>query len=68
MRRLARVLIVACALIPMIGSLPPAGAQTRWRNSIWSPCAAPFATSATPVVDPARVPTGSGVRDVVGPP
>ena len=67
MRRLARVLIIACALIPMTGSLPPAGAQTPVTELVWSPCAAPFATSATPWSTRA-VPTGSGVRDVVGPP
>src|SRR5215216_7895235 len=58
MRRLARVLIVACALIPMIGSLPAVGAQTPVTGLVWSPCPAPFATSATPVVDPAEFPPG----------
>src|SRR5215210_7022697 len=58
MRRLARVLIVACAFIPMIGNLPPAGAQTPGAGLVWSPCPAPFATSATPVVDPAQFPPG----------
>jgi pimeloyl-ACP methyl ester carboxylesterase len=58
MPRLARVLIVACALIPMIASLPPAGAQTPMMGLVWSPCATPFATTATPVVDPAKFPPG----------
>src|SRR5215210_2523682 len=58
MRRLARVLIVACAFIPMIGNLPPAGAQTPVAGLVWIPCAAPFVTSATPVVDPAQFPPG----------
>src|SRR5829696_6443807 len=58
MRRLARVLIVACALIPMIGSLPPVRAQTPVTGLVWSPCPAQFATSATPVIDPAQFPPG----------
>jgi pimeloyl-ACP methyl ester carboxylesterase len=58
MRHLARTLIVACALIPIIASLPPAGAQTPEMGLVWSPCAAPFATTATPVVDPAKFPPG----------
>jgi pimeloyl-ACP methyl ester carboxylesterase len=42
----------------MIASLPPAGAQTPMTELLWSPCPAPLATTATPVVDPAKFPPG----------
>ena len=58
MRHLARVLMVACALILMVGSLPPAGAQTPVAGLLWSPCASSFATSATPEANPTDFPPG----------
>src|SRR5215207_2417061 len=58
MRRLARALIVICALIPMVGSVLPAGARTHVLGLLWSPCSAPFATSATPPADPTDFPPG----------
>src|SRR4051794_727617 len=58
MRRLARVLIVACALLPMVGSLPPVGAQTPVAGLLWRPCSAPITSSATPEDNPGPLPPG----------
>ena len=66
MRRLARTLIVACALIPLVGSVLPAGAQTPVTGLLWSPCFRVVRHLGHACSRTYGLPAGFGVHHAVG--